>query len=280
MRMRRALDFVSCPDTPVVLTSMALVKEGLRWLTSSFLRCGRAAKDPRHPRLLDYASAPFSRVAAVLQYFAVLLTGQGSRWELVLGVSQCRTLDDWLRKHPAHAKNVTRAIFAAASWTHRRHEFLLKWPWKAAAIADCRLSDARRRAVAQDLWDTPPCCLDALFSRRLRSQVACPQDLQTPFWVSFLLGWSSQVSLTIAPVEFCHKQNRDRAHAQMSWAHFSALHVHAECKARQEAAARAALLLADQPAANAKSSAAPPTDAAYQRTALRLRTGGSLKFNP
>ena len=56
----------------------------------------------------------------------------------------------------------------------------------------------------------------------------------------------------------------------MSWARFSALHAHAERKARQEAAARAALLLADQPAANAKGSAAPPTDAAYQRTALRL----------
>ena len=71
VRFKRAVQFVNSPTTRQRLTVMAVVKEGLRFLTSRFLRCACAVQHPcKWPRLCDFVSSSSSPVWLVLQYFS------------------------------------------------------------------------------------------------------------------------------------------------------------------------------------------------------------------
>ncbi len=238
-RMRLATEFFRKPDISASLTILALVKEPLRWLTCVFLKCAKSLEEPTQwPPLCDLCRKDASCVTSVLQYYSYLCTGEAARLCLLF---RGQSPDAWQRHHTTQALEVRRVVLVAASWVHERHVRRLQtWPWRLASLPDTRLPLDERQAVAKEFWDTPRCCLDGGFSRRLKESLHEWQELLRPQWMSALLAWASTVRCTMAHIEFKHAKNRRRAHPQMSWEQFTALYVTGEAKASLILAERAA----------------------------------------
>lgn len=186
VRLAKTLKFLG-GDTLEILTSIAVVREPLRFITSGFLRSGRAVRRPDSPpSLFEWMIPKLSRVFVALQYFANFLEGRGSRWALVLQANKCASHRDFLAQRYEVACNLTRGLCLAASWAHRRNNFLPQWPWPLCLIADGRTGEAERSQTAHHLFTTPSCCLDALFARKLRGLLTRPEELTTEYWVTFL----------------------------------------------------------------------------------------------
>lgn len=234
------MDYLNDVTTPLHLVTMAIVKEPLRWLTSGFLRCARRLRHPcTYPYIMDYVSQEFSRVTVVLQYYSLLLRGQGSRLQLLWRQCGCSSFEAWVVSFPEMAHQLAGALVLAASLVHRRHHVLFSsWPWKLAQIADGRLSLARRRETAQLACSQQKCCADPWFLRRILEHHTCdPSELLNETWSTMLLAWARQVRCSTAIVEFMHAQNRRRSNAQMSWAHFTSLFVNSELRSNAAASA-------------------------------------------
>ena len=55
-----------------------------------------------------------------------------------------------------------------------------------------------------------------------------PFRIFSDLWQTFLIAWLRRILLSIVSIELMHAGNKRRGHRQMSWAHFVALHTHAE----------------------------------------------------
>ena len=62
------------------------------------------------------------------------------------------------------------------------------------------------------------------FGKKLRAtqMLHDPSDLMRNSWPAFLFSWAGKVRVTMAPVEFKHRQNRGIAHPHMTFDHFAA----------------------------------------------------------
>ena len=124
VRFKRAVQFVNSPTTRQRLTVMAVVKEGLRFLTSRFLRCACAVQHPcKWPKLCEFVSSATSPAWLVLQYFSQLLSGRGRRLQLLFRADGKDSLESWLAAPTSRfvAQHLVRGVLTAASWTHCRH---------------------------------------------------------------------------------------------------------------------------------------------------------------
>jgi hypothetical protein len=199
-----------------------------------------------YPYLMDYVSQEFSRVTVVLQYYSLLLRGEGSRLQLLWRQSRCSSFEAWLRDFPGMANQLAGALTLAASLVHRRHQVLFSsWPWRLAQIADGRLSLARRQDTAQLACSQEKCCADPWFLRRiLGHHTRDPSELLNEKWSTMLLAWARQVRCSTASIEFLHAQNRKRSHCQTSWSHFASLFVNSELRSLAAASKANAALAA------------------------------------
>ncbi len=283
VRLTKSLGFVRDPQTMPLLTIMAIVKEGLRWLTSGFLRCARAVRHPcEHPRLMDWVVPEFSRVTAVLQHYSHLLSGESSRLALLWGAAAEVSLDAWIVKNPSLALVLERSLLVASTWCFRRHELYFHTePWILASVADRRLPMERRWQIAQAFCARAPCCHEPFFGARLASEhVRNTDDFFAEKWQMFLFHWASAVRCSTASVEFDHAGNRQRAKPSMAWSTFTAQYVNATSKALARASRTFHMLCAgtgkpeapDMGTPRAPPASGAPAPAVPRRTLLRAQT--------
>ena len=174
-RMKKTLRFYQDSDLQPKLSSYAIIKEGTRFLTAGFLRCSRSTGDTHHyPRICDYASACFSRVTVVLQYYSQLLAGKGKRLALLFAAAGCSCLAAWLETPVGQRIGLLlhHGAVVAATWVHTRHARVFKkFPWRLARIVDPRLSYAVRLGVSQEVYDACSKCLDKYMTRRIQAEI-------------------------------------------------------------------------------------------------------------
>ena len=104
-------------------------------------------------------------------------------------------------------------------------------PWTLASVADLRLGADRRSSIALTLARTRSCKLEPFFARPLKDAIKDEADqLTQPAWREFIATWACSVRITIAGVEWMHKEHRELAHPQMRWSHFSACVVNKELR--------------------------------------------------
>ena len=190
------------------------------------------------PSLLDWVSERRSPLTFVLQYLSGILAGRGERLRLLWMKNHFESWADWA-SNPANAHSLLalrQSVTTLASWLHRRFSPSSSgWPWKLAALCDTRIALVDRRELALEFWDVPDVELGEHFSMRLRASVETPMQLLSPATQSFLWAWSSQVSTSVANVEFKHGRNRARAHRAMSWQSFVAQYVNHESQLERQA---------------------------------------------
>lgn len=61
-----------------------------------------------------------------------------------------------------------------------------QWPWKLWPLADTSASPEEKEECANQLWDSPCCCLDSSFSQRLQARALEKDDLLEPDTLTFL----------------------------------------------------------------------------------------------
>ena len=216
-RLKKAMSFVAEAETCVDLTIMAIVLEPLRHLTGLFLSCGRLGRPGDLPALVNLVSPSTSLVYHSLQYYSMLLSGHGTRLELLWRlVAKRGSYSEWLSQCPQQAWKLRRAILCAATWVHRRHQCLFEqWPWPLARLVDHRLDHVHRTTLAREFFVNP--CVDPYFGLRLKTAVGHEEALMQPSCQQMLLAWARQVRCSICRIEFQHASNRSHAHENMLW---------------------------------------------------------------
>ena len=85
-----------------------------------------------------------------------------------LKAAGCQSYESWFEKHRDHALKFVTAVSLAMCWVWRRHAVLFaSWPWKLASLSDNRLTRVQRARIARDAMNTPLCCADPYFLRRI-----------------------------------------------------------------------------------------------------------------
>ncbi|CAK9068961.1 unnamed protein product [Durusdinium trenchii] len=222
-RMRKCL---ACRQERFHRTLLAVVVEPLRHLHSSFLKFAHSAADDRnYPKLLDEVWPAQSMYVAILQYFSTFLANQCSRLRLLFQISGCRSFEEWCAEEPLQVSATRSQLLLVATVLARRyHTTLYRWPWKLFGIADMRRSSFDHKALTEEFWQTPMCCLPAGFSRQIRTVVGSMDAFiqQLPLWRWLLLMSALTIKGTIAGVERRHATHKRNAHPQMPFCHFTA----------------------------------------------------------
>ena len=138
---------------------LGLVDEPLRFLTVEF--CSSAPDVMTdHPLLMDLVNKQFSPVLAALQYLASLLFADSARLSLLVGWSNCRSLEHWENVRSAQVRQLRRMVLLVSSWLQRRHcDRLEQPPWSLCLLADSRAAEAQQREVLSAWNQASPCCL-------------------------------------------------------------------------------------------------------------------------
>jgi hypothetical protein len=226
VRMKRALGFVADPSAMLSLLLDALVEEPLRLLTAWFLKTTQRRKDPcQWPALLDLCCPEFSPVTAIMQYMSGLLQRKAPRLDIMCQMLGCTELGHHGSEEAATL--LRNACLSTSAWLYRRHVLWAKsYPWKLASLADGRVPQDHRNAVAREAVSAKGCC-QGLFSRRLCAGRSV-DDLTAPGMTQALYCWASGVSahLSIADVERMHRLSKSILVTNtMAWPQFAAMHV-------------------------------------------------------
>ena len=208
---------------------LAVILEPLRYLTYTFLRHGHAKPNYNTvPPIVDLVSKARSSVIWVLQYYSMLLAGEGSRLKLLYCRGGHGSLGSWPRQHPDQARLFRRSVLLAVAHVQRHHhDMYFAWPWRLFSLADPRVAESEHRSLVQEFKAVTPCCLPHGFGRELIKQ--SEEMLLGSFWRTFLFlaGWVLRSS--VAPVETLHSRSRRRADHMMGWTTFVANFVSEDC---------------------------------------------------
>jgi hypothetical protein len=231
VRYRRMKSMLATRQFEMVVYT--LVSEPLRLLTSHFLYISWWTDRSRAPPLLDLLQSETSMVHAALQYYGDLLDGSSPR----LSVVHCL----FPKLDAAQLTMLRRAILAAAGAVYRRHVVYLR-RWRFWVIADPRLCNGARLALARELLDMPPCCLRPGMYEQMVERAKQVAKADRP---GLLLQWSPamvaaafEMRLSIADIERCHAKNRRRTHAQNRFSLLAARFLNGELKNRFDARLR------------------------------------------
>ncbi len=230
-RLKRTLQVQASQGQAARLAIAAMVLAPLNQVAAFFLRAAAASsrEAPNPPWLCDLLSPKHSCVTWALRHYTSILRGQAPCLLFLLSPEGFRLEDvpEWVAAHQGDAVALQRSLLAAAAGLHRRVQSVVEsWPWAIAALADKRRPVEERRECAERFLKYPLCCLDAMWSRRLRAKGLTVAELvgdgvDSP-WPTAIGQWAHTVRLSSASVEVRHARNRQSSAKGLSWSLFAA----------------------------------------------------------
>ena len=208
-RLSNTLAFVHSKASVRVILMLTVVMEPLRFLIAWLTHRSATAKDQtRPPALFDLVNTAYSPVLIARQYLSDLLRGRGSRLVLIFRRDGASSFREWVLKNESAAIDFQRMILTLDGWLYRKfwHDFNTEnsWPWRAALLGDQRAPTSTRMRVAEQITQTPECCLDEFFLRRLLWLFPGLQATSLVFDVFFTHAfflWALNVAVTIVFIE-------------------------------------------------------------------------------
>lgn len=164
------------------------------------------------PLLMRFAWPESCPALSAAQFLSSLFAGEHLAVRLLCGARDTQRVADFIMWDPEAALHLRMSLAVSAVFVHIRffHRFA-QWPWRAASIANPTLDIAARRAVAGELIEACPKCLDHGFAQQLRARVGGATDLLSSQWCAVVNDWARAVVLDTHSVELAHAFHRRSA---------------------------------------------------------------------
>ena len=204
----RSMSCVSSYSRHIHILILAIVVEPLRGLHLWILKTGHSVIDRSWwPPLLSFLWSRTSRLQMILQYYSMLLAGEGSRLLLLFGRVGCRNFEEFRSQYPDHVWLLRRAISVSSAQLHRRHKVYLDSQLGMLQMGDFRRTpDDLTENFIQPFHDKFPCCTPPGGPRKVRVMLdgKTLQEMVAYFfsklwrYASLHVAWDAL--LTIAPL--------------------------------------------------------------------------------
>ena len=209
VRYKASLAFFGDRATPDILMHLGLCLEPMRMLTAWWMR--RARTVDYGERMLDAIYAPYSPIASSLQYLASMLRGDSGRLVLVWR-PHAESLHRFYEQRPDLVRSLRRLLLVTHASIFRRHSCAYSdASWAISKLADGRIPEEERLAVAADFDARRSCCIAAGAARSLKDAGISGAELfRERKWHTFLRLRCQLAVQSVCDLEWKHGQNRRR----------------------------------------------------------------------
>lgn len=178
----------------LLISVLAVILERSRIITDYYLVASRSEPDPCRSLTLDMQYDRRSCLVETRQYLSDLATGCAPRWMLVYGQENYDDFGAFQHRRRADADFALASARAVSAAIYRRNDrFLQQAPFTILRLADGRLSEGGRFAIARELHGLSPCCAGRFYTTLLRG-VEDPAELLEPPWSRTLQSLLRQVN--------------------------------------------------------------------------------------